>query len=137
MVIISLISMYLAGVCNAFMDRLMIKFMLLPTDKQNNELNPKWFSFNPRVKWENGKYNTRKAYNYLFLKIGIKTRWLSDNCNDGWHFMKSLMVIFLCLSVVIFSTNFILSNITSYIILFLVYGSCWILGFNLIYKNFK
>lgn len=87
---------HIAAVCNKLMDKWMIEYINLPSSQQLL-MNSDWKSFNPRAKWYCGDYNSGlRAYNYLFLKIGIRTRFASDNCNDGWHFCKSVMIFCLC-----------------------------------------
>lgn len=90
----------LAAICNKFMDKWMVKYQLL-SDKKELELNPSWFSYNPLAKWHNNKWGTKRAYNILLLKLRIKTTWLADNCNDSWHFLKSIMIVLLCSNVVL------------------------------------
>ncbi len=126
-----LILIIVAACCNKLMDKWMVEYMNFPYRKPASP----WASFNPRAKWENGVYDSKRAYNILFLKIGIKTRWLTDNCNDGWHFCKSMMIVCLCLAMSLFM---ILGNlIGSYplvlyaaTISFVVMGMLWNFTFN-------
>ena len=103
MILVSSILVALAAICNAYMDVWMIKYMIL-SDYLEEKLNPSWWSFNPKAKWLNGEYGGKKANNILLAKIGIKTTWLSTNCNDAWHFFKSLMIVLLCLAIILFSS---------------------------------
>lgn len=116
------------------MDILMIRYILL-SDSQKLEPNNKWWSFNPTAKWLNGEYGGTKANNILLAKIGIKTKWLSTNCNDAWHFLKSLMVVLLCTAIILFtSSNHTLVSKTIELILL---GTTWNLSFSLVFNNKK
>lgn len=112
----------LAAVCNSIMDHLMIKYLLLEDRDRNKYYG--WFTFDPLAKWKFREWGDERAYNVILLKIGIKTKLLSDNCNDAWHFFKSLMVIFLSLSAA-----------TSWYMFFIL-GVVWIIAFNVSYKKY-
>lgn len=84
-----------------------------------------WFSFDPLAKWKFRKWGIEKDYNVLFSKIGIRTTFLTDNCNDAWHFFKSLMVIFLAIACAKSWLDFI------------IFGIAWNLFFNIVYKTKK
>jgi len=132
--IVSFILVALAAICNAYMDIWMIRYMIL-NEYQENQLNPSWWSFNPSAKWKDGKYGTIKAENFLLKKIGIRTTWLSTNCNDAWHFFKSIMVVLLCSAIVIYTSyNNTLLTKTIELILF---GLAWNIPFNLVYNHKK
>jgi len=131
--IISSILVSLAAICNAYMDKLMIQYILLPPLEQD-KLNHKWFSFNPRAKWKDGKYGTERATNIILAKIGIKTKWLADNCNDGWHTLKSAMIVLLCTATILFNSyNDILS--IGKLIELTILGSIWNISFNITFKK--
>lgn len=132
MILISYILVALAAICNAYMDIWMIRYMIL-NENMENQLNPNWWSFNPKAKWFNGEYSGKKANNILLAKIGIKTTWLSTNCNDAWHFFKSLMIVLLCTAIILFvSYN---HTFISKTIELIILGAIWNLTFNLIYNN--
>lgn len=124
---VSVILFGLAAILNGFMDRFMMKWDLL-TPIEQSKINLDWFSFSPASKWLDGKFNTIKANNVILAKLGIKTKWLSDNCNDGWHFFKSLMVILIVISIITYHQFF------PYTIDIIIYGLIWNLLFNLTLK---
>ena len=133
---ISLLLFSLAAILNSFMDKWNQKYIQLPKLTQNI-INPNWFSFNPLAKWMCGKRSYGRAYNILFLKLEIKTKWLTDNCNDGWHLFKSLKVILYALSAITFNSNILLDkHWWNYFIVISLYGLAWNLPFNLFY-NYK
>jgi len=122
--LISPLIFALAAILNAYMDRYMMKWDLLPY-KDQIALNPSWFSFNPAAKWKDGKFNAIKADNLLLSKIGIHTKWLSTNCNDAWHFFKSSMVILITMSIIFYK------EICPYGLDILLYGAIWNISFNI------
>jgi len=129
----------IAANLNAKMDRMMINYMDLSDNQKTLEyyklFPPGWYSFDWRAKYENLQ-SGKRAYNVLLLKIGIKTRRLSDNCNDAWHFYKSVMInlFVLCMFFQGFITFFYNGTITQLIILksieFCIFGSVWNVFFN-------
>jgi hypothetical protein len=124
---ISLICIILAAMCNAVMDKLMIKYINLPESRRNDYYG--WYSFDPLAKWKRRIWGNEKADNILFYKFEIKTKWLVDNCNDAWHFFKSLMIVLLVLAIITYNPILYI-----WIDLFL-FGGIWILFFNIIYNN--
>ena len=100
LIIIIFLLVRIASICNKLMDKWMIEYLNLP-EREKQKTNPSWYSFDPTAKWDNGKYGTVRDYNKLLLKIHIKTKWAADNCNDGWHFMKFIMIFCLCSAMVI------------------------------------
>jgi len=79
---ISILCICIAALLNAYMDRWMMKYINEP------QINFGWFSFDPLAKYIQRKWGNKRANNILLEKIGIKTKFLTDNCNDGWHFYK-------------------------------------------------
>ena len=69
---ISLICIILAAICNAVMDRLMIKYINLPESRKDDYYG--WYSFDPLAKWKRRIWGNEKAYNVLFYKLKIKTK---------------------------------------------------------------
>jgi len=135
MILVSYILVALAAICNACMDIWMIRYMIL-NEYMENQLNPSWWSFNPSAKWQDGKYGTVRANNILLAKIGIKTKWLADNCNDAWHFFKSLMIVLLCLAIILFSSYNNILSIGKLIELGTL-GLIWNSAFNITYNKLK
>jgi hypothetical protein len=55
--------------------------------------------------------------------------------SDAWHFFKTLMIIFLVLSVITFDSSS-LTSFTDYLIIFISYGVIWNIIFSLFYDEF-
>lgn len=134
--ILGILFRIIAAICNNYMDKLMIAYALL-SDKDEEKLNPKWLSFNPMAKWKDGVYGVEKADNVLLLKIGVKTKWLADNCNDGWHALKSAMIVLIEASTILlaYSCATLLPPMWAYVVAFPVLGLMWNGTFNLFYKR--
>jgi hypothetical protein len=132
--LVSFTLVIIAGILNAFMDKWMIKYQLL-SEADEAKLNPSWWSYNPMAKWKDGEYGTVREENFLLKKIGIKTSWLTDNCNDAWHFFKSLMIVLLCIAIVAYTS--INTTLISKIVELILLGAAWNLPFNLIFNNKK
>lgn len=134
---ISLILFSIAAILNSFMDKWMQKYQLLP-DKLKDQINPNWFSYNPLAKWKDGDRTQGRAFNFILLKLGIKTKWLTDNSNDGWHTFKSLMIVCLALSAILFNPQLLFQGYWyNYIGILLIYGIAWNLPFNIFYNKTK
>lgn len=127
---VSLLLFALAGALFGFMDRWMEDFQNL-TDKEKTIINPNWFSFNPLAKWDRGIWGKRKADNIFFLRLGIKTAWLTDNCNDGWHFFKSIAVISLAIACMLYK------QILPYGLDIIFFGLAWNVPFDLTHHRKK
>lgn len=101
---------------------------------------PYWWSFDWRAKYENLQ-NGKRAHNKLFLKIGIKTRLLSDNCNDAWHFLKSCMIVLIITAITLQGIALFKINLDyNKIVLlkcfeFVFYGYIWNANFNNQFNN--
>lgn len=131
--IYSLLLVIIAGILNAYMDKWMIKYQLLD-ETEEYKVNSNWWSYNPLAKWKDGKWGTEKADNIILYKLfKIKTKWLSDICNDGWHTFKSIMIVCLLSSVVL--ANYHNEGIIGKIIELIILGLAWNLPFNLIFNN--
>ena len=134
MIVIGILLVVTAGILNAFMDLWMIKYINLHKSEQQ-KVNKNWFSFNPLAKWKDGKWGVEKADNILIYKLfKIKTKWLTDNCNDGWHAFKSAMIVCLCIAIVL---NIPGATIIGKIIILIMLGVAWNVPFNLIFNNKK
>lgn len=139
----------LAAICNAKMDKYMIDYMNLTDNQKTLEYylknKPSWYSFDPRAKYQNFE-SGKRSYNKLLLKIGIKTTWLSDNFNDAWHFLKSNMIVLLCLAIAINALTVIdnwldINNtLNAILIIFaqlITLGIFWNITFNYSLKKFR
>lgn len=132
--LLSLIFFSIGAILCAEMDKMMVDFQNL-TKALQNKVNPYWYTYNPLAKWKDGKWGTERAYNVLFLKyFNIKTTWLTDNCNDGWHFLKSCKIIAYSISVV-FSLSDLREAVTLQfwivrIVMTILLGMFWNIAFN-------
>jgi hypothetical protein len=128
MVISSLIFWVLASICNSIMDKTNHHYSKSIFVK----LNPMWW--NGEISWKN-KYidgdstlGLRKLFsksNGLLGKINYPVQ-----LSDAWHFFKTLMIIFLVLSVITFDSSS-LTSFTDYLIIFISYGVIWNIIFSL------
>ena len=121
--IASLLFFAAAAMCNGLMDRMMKAYMINP------EIDKGWWSFNPNAKWLPNKIGIERANNILLAKIGIKTIFLTDNCNDAWHSLKSTMIVLICLTITThrFSLPYGLDLV--------VFGIVWNMAFNVVYLH--
>jgi len=103
----------IAAACNSICDNLVHHFF------KSIFNNPKRFT--PRF-WNVDISNAKPIY-FPYSKYKI----------DAWHIFKSLMLTFLLLSILSFNTtNFTIGGL---IVLFIAYGFCWIITFNLMYNK--
>lgn len=127
----------IAAFLNAKMDKFMIEYMdLTDNEKLLENYKQNWMGFDWRAKYEN-KQSGKRAYNVFLLKLGIKTRLFSDNCNDAWHFYKSIIIVLFILSISLQAVQvydlILIHNYTIFAIKiteFLFYGILWNLIFN-------
>jgi hypothetical protein len=133
MVISSLIFWVLASICNSIMDKTNHHYSKSIFVK----LNPMWWD--GEISWKNKYINgdstlgLRKLFpksNGLLGKINYPVQ-----LSDAWHFFKTLMIIFLVLSVITFDSSS-LTSFTDYLIIFISYGVIWNIIFSLFYNNF-
>ena len=122
-----MISIAFSGFLESIRDKWMVTFMNLPIRRQQTK-QMTWKSFDPLAKYSNG-YNSPRANNVIFEKIGFKTKFLTDACNDGWHFYKFLVVLFMGFSSIFLS----LTDIYWFwkILSIIPIGIMWNIGFNL------
>lgn len=129
---ISFIFWSLAAICNSIMDM---------TDHHYSRsvfknLNPLWWDGN--ISWKN-KYLRENPNLELKKLFPYKKGFLGEinyptQLTDAWHFFKTLMIIFLTLSVVTFDKNLI-SSWLGYMIIFIVYYLFWNFWYNLFYNH--
>ena len=126
---ISILLVIIAGILDAYRDKWMMTYINLPKTEQQ-KVNKNWFSKNPLAKWKDGKWGVERADNILIYKyFKIKTKWLTDNCNDGWHAFKSIEIVCLLTAIVLpLPGATIIGKITILIIL----GIAWNVPFNLV-----
>lgn len=133
--IISLIFFLLAASCNAVMD-------ILKDHWSESIFGPKgmilkesfWY---PDISWGNKYVDKTVSKGQIKWKIWfIKFNKLVV-FTDAWHLFKGLMIMFLCISVVLFNIEAILVIIHwyHYIVVFIIYGVCWNLMFSCCYDN--
>lgn len=120
---ISLLFWCLAAACCAVMDTLQYHFY---SSKIYYTLRKPTQSYwwNPEFSWKN-KYIDRYPPNGL-----RKWLWFDVPFTDGWHTFKSLMIVFICISVATFEPL-----IDSPIINIIIYGTAWNVIFNLFYNK--
>ena len=107
MVALSLTFWVLAAVCNAVMDLLENENF---SSSDFHKLNPRWWY--KRESWKYAKFLPLTKYRL-----------------DGWHLFKSVMIIFICLSIVYYTQ--IIGNLWD----ILIYGAVWNTVFSLFYHK--
>ena len=120
---ISLIFWCLAAACCAVMDTLQHHFdssVFFPSLKNSKRV----YWWNPFLSWRN-KYINQNPEKGL-----RKWLWFDVPFTDGWHTFKSLMIVFICISVATFEPL-----IDSPIINIIIYGTAWNVIFNLFYNK--
>ena len=128
MILISILLVVIAAILDAYRDKWAQDYDNLPKSQQV-KVNPNYFSKNPLAKWKDGKWGTERADNILIYKyFKIKTKWLTDNCNDGWHAFKSIEVVCLCTAIVLPLPATIIGKI----IILVLLGVAWNVPFNLV-----
>jgi hypothetical protein len=93
------------------------------------KFNPNWW--NAEVSWKNKYVNGDPS-------LGFRKIWKNINypvqLTDCWHFFKTLMIIFLTLSVVTFDSDLIVESY--YYLLYVgLYGTVWNVVFSLFYDK--
>lgn len=102
-------------------------------------LNPIWW--NGEISWKNKYTNGDSSLGFRKLFPNSKSFLGKINypvqLTDSWHFFKTLMIIFLVLSIISFGGKEILS-FKSLLLNFVIYGIVWNTVFSLFYnKIFK
>jgi hypothetical protein len=98
--------------------------------------NPMWW--NGEISWKN-KYIDGNS-NLGFRKLFPNKKGFMGSINypvqltDAWHFFKTLMIVFLVLSIITFDKT-IMVNPYGYITVFVVYGIIWNIFFNIFYNK--
>ena len=124
---ISLLFWCLAAACCAVMDTLQYHFY---SSKIYYTLRKPTQSYwwNPEFSWKN-KYIDRYPPNGL-----RKWLWFDVPCVDAWHTFKSLMIVFICLSIAFFRMP-VPETWYNIMLIFVVFGVFWNLIFNLFYNK--
>jgi hypothetical protein len=113
----------MAAVCNAVMDVISYHWY---GSSLVNKVSAAWW--NPDFSWRN-KYSGRDPKN------GLRKWWIFDvPCTDAWHTFKSLMVVFVVLSVITFDLG-VVDLWWVRVVAFCVYGIVWNVVFNLFYNK--
>lgn len=147
---ISLLFWCLAAACCAVMDTLQYHFY---SSKIYYTLRKPTQSYwwNPEFSWKN-KYIDRYPPNGL-----RKWLWFDVPFTDAWHTFKSLMIVFICLSIATINTNYEIGTLfetTTYqthfdlvghgalvdktidtVLVVVIYGIVWNVVFNLFYNK--
>lgn len=122
----SFIFWSLASICNSIMDTSNHHYSVSIFKKWN----PLWW--NGEISWKNKYVNGDSSLG--FKKLFPNTKGFLSKINypvqltDAWHFFKTLMIIFLTLSVISFDSS-------CNIFLFIIYGFIWNFWFNLFYNH--
>lgn len=128
---ISLLFFVLASVCNAIMDVISHHWDQCVFKRMN--LNPQYW--NPAISWRNKYISGSPIYG--------RKKWLGINIHesftDAWHFFKSLMIIFICLSIA-FSYHWKIAlehdyKMLTMLAIVIVFGTVWNFVFSLFYKK--
>lgn len=132
MVLSSLIFWSLASICNSVMDTSNHHYSTSVFKKYN----PMWW--NGEISWKN-KYIDCNP-NLGFKKLFPNRKGFLGKINypvqltDAWHLFKTLMIVFLVLSIITFDKDIILSWY-GFIVIFIMYGFIWNFCFNIFYNH--
>lgn len=129
---ISIIFWILAAVCCAVMDTLVHHFDFSIFFPYLNH-SKRCYWWNPGLSWKN-KYidqDPEKGKIKWFWGLMDKPAFLTD----GWHLFKSLMIVFICLSIAFADGIYSNPKWYSYIVIVVVFGTFWNLIFNLFYNK--
>jgi hypothetical protein len=105
---LGLLFIFLAGVCNSIMDVLSFRYEISIFNKLDND---KWF--NPKISWKNKWKDDFKSEKFL----GSSTVFVMFI--DAWHFFKFLMLSFIVLSIIFYTT--LINNYIDIMILYLTF----------------
>ena len=128
MILLNFILFSLAAMCNAVMYTCTHHY----STSVFKNLNPKFW--NAEISW-------RSKYIDNDPKMGRKKWFWGINypvqISDSFHFFKSLMIIFICLTISTFDRDsaFVEYNILSLFVIILIYGIIWNLTFSLFYNK--
>jgi hypothetical protein len=125
MVYVSLIFIVLAAICNAVMDVLQWYESVFYKIKKDAT----WW--NPNISWINKYEKGDPDYGRKKWILGLN---YPVQLTDAWHLFKSLMIVFLCLSIVTFQDIYP-KTILDDILIFCIFGTAWNVTFSLFYNK--
>lgn len=127
MIVLSLSFFALAAICNAIQDT------------SSHHYNQSIFIMFNNPQWWNGEISWRQKYVSGSPALGRK-KIMDSHINypvqltDAFHFFKTLMIVFVCLSIVTF-TNPFSEYWYSYVLLIGIYGTIWNSVFSVFYNK--
>ncbi len=131
---LSLLFIALASFCNSTMDTTSTHWGISIFRNIKNKFFHSWFKDDSwKLKYKNGDPSEgRLKWTIFKFKINKPVQ-----ITDSWHFFKMLMIIFICISVLlytpfIFITDYIFVN---KIIELLIYGTVWNVTFSAFYNK--
>ena len=122
---LSLIFLACAAMCNAVMDTCehhYYKSIFKPYNREYWDGTMSWLN---KYKANNVKYGRRKLIYNINYPVQL---------TDAWHLFKMLMIIFIVLSIVTFSSNITMTWYT-YTIVILIFGITWNSIFSIFYNR--
>lgn len=126
---ISLIFWCLAAICNAIMDVC------------SHHFEQSIFKYSNRYFWQT-EISWRSKYVAGYPEAGRRKikfwKWKFNypvQLTDSFHLFKSLMIVFICLSIAFADGIYSNPKWYSYIVIVLVFGTFWNLTFNLFYNH--
>ncbi len=123
----SLLFFCLAAFCNAVMDTCVHHY--------STSIFSKW----DRMYWDAG-ISWRNKYNNFDEEQG-RVKWLWFNkpsfLTDAWHLFKSLMIVFIVLSIVTYSPLTFGNTLINGFVDLVIWGISWNIMFSFFYKRFR
>lgn len=115
---ISLVLLFIAALCNALMDTLSHHWYKF---RWRHKVTGQWW--NPELSWKN---------KYMQCGLDVRYKWYYKFVwfSDAFHFFKSLMIVLICASIVMWTEAEPLYKLIG----FAVCGFVWNLGFGLGYN---
>lgn len=123
---LSIIFIFLAGICNSIMDTLSFRYN---TSIFANTKHTQWF--NPAISWKNKWKNGDHTQGERFP--GSSTIFVA--LTDAWHFSKTIMITFICLAIITYTP--IVNTYIDFFILYLTFTITFELFFSKIFIKRK
>jgi hypothetical protein len=117
---VSILLIFLAGACNAIMDRISMEHF---DSSRFHKLNPGFW--NADISWRNKWKGGMKSCGEKFWGSSRLFVWMSD----AWHLFKSIMLVLILLAVVLYRP------IINIYFDFALNGAIWVFGFTLFYNK--